>query len=527
MRTLYKYISVFLLTSVLLVSCEKDFDEINTSPNSPDKAQSQFLLTYAQRQFAYAIYDSWFSGRMASVASQQWAQRNYTTEDRYDFRANVTNNYYRNLYFYLMNLEEVIRLNTDATTKAEMAIVSGDNNAQIATAMILRACIIQLMTDCWGSIPYSQAFKPLQYPTPAYDTQASIYAALISELEQAATLIGTTTSAWDSGGDIIYGGDMTKWKKFANSLRLRLAVRMNRVNAATASAVALDAIADGVFTSNDDNAVFNFVKDGAPNAAPMYEAFFTSARNDFSMTKQFVNLMKGLNDPDIRTGGYNNPFVGISDPRLAIYRGAAMDNNTIGLPYGLPDEDMKGYVNANTNVINYFTSPVAKVVAADFGSIFLDYPTVCFMVSEVNSWDRTWFNNGVQASCEMWGVNAANTTTYVTSVLAAYDAAPVAQREELVITQKYIHLFSQSHEAWSEYRRTGFPLSIVKPNEVTLIDGATTFRFVPLYSSGTNIVSRFLYPSSEFTLNKANVNAAIATQGADSYATRLWWDVVD
>jgi len=525
MRTLYKYISVFLLTSVLLVSCEKDFDEINTSPNSPDKAQSQFLLTYAQRQFAYAIYDSWFSGRMASVASQQWAQRNYTTEDRYEFRANVTNNYFRNLYFYLMNLEEVIRLNTDAATKAEMANVSGDNNAQIATAMILRAAIIQMMTDCWGAIPYSQAFKPIQYPTPAYDSQADIYTALIAELDQAATLIGTTTSAWDAGGDIIYGGDMTKWKKFANSLRLRLAVRMNRVNPATANTVALDAIADGVFTSNDDNAVFNFIKDGTPNAAPMYEAFFTSARNDFSMTKQFVNLMRGLNDPDIRTGGYTNPFAGISDPRLPIYRGPAMDNTTIGLPFGLADEDMKGYVNANPNVINYFTSPVAKVVAADFGSIFLDYPTVCFMRSEVTNWDRTWFSNGVEASCEMWGVSAANTTAYHTAVMAAYDAAPVAQREELVITQKYIHLFTQSHEAWSEYRRTGFPRSIVKPNEVTLIDGATTYRFVPLVSSGTDIVARFMYPSSEFTLNKDNVNAAITAQGADNLSTRLWWDI--
>lgn len=527
MRTFFKYISVFLLTSVLLVSCEKDFDEINTSPNSPDKAQSQFLLTYAQRQFAYFIYDSWFSGRMASVASQQWAQRNYTTEDRYDFRANITNTYYRNLYFYLMNLEEIIRLNTDAATKGEMANVSGDNNAQIATAMIMRACIIQTMTDCWGAIPYSQAFKPTQYPTPAYDSQADIYATLITELEQAATLIGTTTSAWNSGGDIIYGGDMAKWKKFANSLRLRLAIRMNRVNPGTGATVAADAIADGVFTSNDDNAVFNFIKDGTPNAAPMYEAFFTSARNDFTMTKQFVNLLNGLNDNDIRTGGFINPFAGIVDPRLAIYRGPAMDNSTIGVPYGLPDEDMKAYVNANTNVINYFTSPIAKVISADFGSIFLDYPTVCFMISEVNNWDRTWFNNGVEASLEMWGVSSANATTHVNSVMAVYDAAPVAKRQELVITQKYIHLFTQSHEAWSEYRRTGFPLSIVKPNEVTLIDGATTYRFTPLYSSGTNIVSRFLYPSSEFTLNKTNVDNAIAAQGADSYATRLWWDVVD
>ena len=522
MRTIHKIIGVFLLTTVLLVGCEKDFDEINTSPNSTEKASSQFLLTYSQRQFAYFIYDAWFSGRMASLACQHWGQRNYTTEDLYEFRTNVTNNYFRNFYFYLMNLQKIIELNTDAATKGEMANVSGDNNAQIATAMILKAFVIQTMTDCWGAIPYSQAFQPTVYATPAYDSQQAIYTALNTQLQEAATLIGTTTTAWQSGGDAIYGGDMQKWKRFANSLRLRLATRINKVDPTTAATIAASAISGGVFTSNDDNAMFWFIKDGDPNAAPMYEAFFTSARNDFSPTRGLVELMKG-NNTDVRAG-YVNPFLGIADPRLPVYIGA--DNNPatcLGVPYGLVDADMKVYVQDNlANVVNYYqgTAPVAVVVMANFPSILLDYATVCFMRSEAASWDRTWFQNGVEASLEMWG---ATSPAYVASVMGVFDAA--ATKDEVVITQKYIHLFTQSHEAWSEYRRTGFPRSIVKPGEVAIVYGGTTYLFTPSVSSGTDIVARFPYPTSEFTLNKTNVDAAITAQGADALSTKLWWDV--
>ncbi|HNV81735.1 MAG: SusD/RagB family nutrient-binding outer membrane lipoprotein [Tenuifilaceae bacterium] len=525
MKTLLKYIGIIAFTMFALVGCEKDFDEINTNPNSPDVTQSQFLLTYAQRQFAFALYDTWFSGRMTALACQHWSQRNYTDEDRYTFRTNVTNNYFRNLYFYLMNLQELIRLNTDEATKQDAEDISGPNDAQIATAMILRAFVIQVMTDTWGDIPYSQAFDPNQYATPEYDPQQAIYSRLLDELQEAVALIGTTTRAWNSGGDVIYGGDMTKWVKFANSLRLRLAVRMNRVNPTGAADAANAAIAAGVFESNDDNAVFNFIGDGAPNHAPIYDAFFPGARNDFSPTKQYVNLMKGMDDPDIRDGGYTNPFNGIVDPRLAIYRGPANDENTIGIPYGMNDAQMKSYVNANLDVIiNYWLSPLAVIVEPSYGSTFLDYPTVCFMMSEVNNWNRASFEDGVRASCEMWGVPAADITPYVSSVMAVYDAAPESAREELVMTQKYIHLYTQSNEAWAEYRRTGFPKSLVKPGEVTL-GGDNPITFSPDNYNGHDIVTRFTYPNSEYTLNGANIQAAIDRQGDDSYDTQIWWDV--
>jgi hypothetical protein len=525
MKTLHKILWIFLLTSLFLVGCEKDFDSINKNPNLPEKAATPYLLTYAERAYAYTVYDVWFSGRMGTLACQHWGQRNYTSEDRYLFRSSVTNTYFRNLYFYMMNLQEIIRLNTVAATKSEMAIY-GDNNAQIATAMILKAWAFQLITDSWGDVPYSEALDPVNKPTPKYDAQKDIYAGLIEDLKSAVSLIGSTTSCWTSG-DVIYDGDMVKWKKFANSIRLRLALRMSNVDAAKSSTEAAAAIAAGVFTSNDDNAIFVFLKDGAPNAAPIYTGYITEARNDFSPTKQFVNLMKGLNDPDIRAGGFTNPFNRIVDPRLAIYRGDAMDATTIGIPYGAPDVIMKSFVSSNSNVINYYIKDkLAKIIQPNFGSTLLDYPTVCFMLSEINSWNRTWFENGITASCKQWGVVVDSTTKYVDKIMAKFDATTTdEQKKEMVITQKYIHLFTQSHEAWSEYRRTGFPKSIVKPGEVTLVNGTVITKFTPGSSSGVDIVARFKYPNSEFTLNKTSVDAAISKMalGGDDLKTKVWW----
>jgi hypothetical protein len=462
---------------------------------------------------------------MATVACQHWGQRNYTSEDRYLFRSSVTDTYFRNLYFYMMNLQEIIRLNTDATTKAEMAIY-GDNNAQIATAMILKAWAFQMITDCWGDVPYTEALDPVNKPTPKYDTQKDIYYGLIEDLKTAVTLIGTTTTCWTSG-DIIYDGDMVKWKKFANSLRLRLALRMSNVDPGKSSTEAAAAIAAGVFTDKADNAVFTFLKDGAPNAAPIYTGFITEARNDFSLTKQFVGLMNGINDNDIRTGGFINPFNGIVDPRLAIYRGDAMDATTVGIPYGAPDATMKAYVSSHPNVINYYKpDKLAKILQPNFGSMLLDYPTVCFMLSEINTWDRTWFQDGIISSFDQWGVDAASRDTYVAGIMSKFDATTTAeQKKEMVITQKYIHLFTQSHEAWSEYRRTSYPKSIVKPTEVTLVNGEVITQFKPGSSSGADIVARFKYPTSEFTLNAANVNAAIGkmTPGGDNLKSKVWW----
>lgn len=144
------------------------------------------------------------------------------------------------------------------------------------------------------------------------------------------------------------------------------------------------------------------------------------------------------------------------------------------------------------------------------------------MVSEIQNCDATEFQKGIVASLEQWG---AEDNGYTAAVMAKFNAATPAQKKEMVITQKYIHLLTQSHEAWAEYRRTGYPKSLIKPGEVTAVIGGQDVLFTPTAGneSGADIVARFKYASSEYTLNKANVEAAVARQGKDTHSQRVWW----
>ena len=518
MNTVMRY--KILITALLLVAftgCEKDFDKINTNPNAVTEGATSAMLTQAIRDFAFNDFDVWYAGRQASLSSQQFAQRNYTSEDRYAFRSGTTDGFFRNNYIYMNNLQTIIKLNTDPATKDRYASLFGDNNMQIAIAEIVKAWVFQLLTDYFGDIPYSQALDIDKYPQPVYDTQKAVYDGLIAKLNEAQTMMENSTTDGFATGDVFYGGDLSKWIKFANSLRLRLALRASNADPSYLTE-AQDAIADGVMESNEDNAVFGFSSAGTPNEAPWYNGFIVSGRNDFSFTAGFMELIKGNNNQ-----AFVNPFLGLRDPRYPVYTSYTSDRK--GVPYGMSDVLTQKWWSGNSSsrVSLYARYPI--IIQPNFPTTFLDYPTVCFMVSEVEGWDADWFQEGIVASLEKWGAVDAG-GAYVTEIMNRFNAATDEGKKEMVITQKYIHLLMQPHEAWAEYRRTGYPKSLVKPGDVTaVIDGADVV-FTPATGaeSGADVVARYKYPTSEFTLNKANVEAAAARMGEDSHRQRVWWD---
>ena len=518
MKALKKYsLIVTALGLLMLIGCEKDFDKINTNPNESTEAATPALLSQAIRDFAYGDFDVWYAGRQSSVASQHFSQRNYTSEDRYSFRVNVTDGFFRNNYIWMNNLQQIIELNTNPETKEKYQTLYGDNKMQIAVAEIMKCWAFHLLTDYFGDIPYSQAFRLDEYPQPVYDTQKQVYDGLIATLKQAVTDLENSSTPGFSSGDLLFNGDLSKWIKFANSLRMRLALRASNVDA-TYMAEALDAASDPIFASNADNAMCAFSTSGTPNEAPWYNGFYVEGRNDFTLTAQLTELLKGNNYLS-----FVNPFSGLMDPRYVVFTTDEIGTR-IGLPYGMSDSETQTFWSDNeTNRMSlYHLNPV--YLNANFPSTFLDYPTVCFMVSEINGWDATWFEKGIRASLEKWGVSD---DVYVTAVMTKFtDGATTPEmKKEMVITQKYIHLLTQPHEAWAEYRRTGYPKSLVKPGQVTaVIDGVDiVFNPVSGSESGADVVARFKYPSSEYTLNKANVEAAVTRMGEDSHRQRVWW----
>ena len=514
MNTIKKLFFALLALPVLLTGCDKEFDDINKSPNSTTSVPTPYIMTYAQRELGFYLYDVWRSGRQSSIACQHLAQRNYTSEDRYLFRQEVTDGFFRNTYFITQSFQDIINLNTNEATKGGMAAY-GDNSVQIATAKLMQIWAVELLAETFGDVPYTQAWQAPDIVMPAYDKQSDLFPKLLADAKTAVDALKAGNKGW-TNGDVLFGGDLDKWISFGNSLRLRIALRMSNVNAAwktTAKAI----IAEGVMSSNDDNAIIQFTGPGAPNEAPFYNGFIVGKRNDFTLTKQFVGLLAGVNDTD---KGYTNPFEGLEDPRFRVYIGESnySTGRKTGVPYGMLDAATGGFVNANgTTVINLTRQPLPLLLQANFWSTFLDYPTVCFMKSEVNDFDKDNLEEGIRASLEMWGAEVDE--DYIDEVLARYDAANAEGKKEIVLTQKYIHLFAQSFEAWAEYRRTGYPKSIVKPGEVTY----NGVKFVTANDTGTDIVPRLKYDTNEYTLNADNVKAAATSIGGDAYNTKLWW----
>lgn len=498
-----------LFASVLLSSC---VDDINEDPNRPTSVPTTSLITSAEKLLVDNLRSEQASLRGSMLFVQYFSQNTYTTQSRYDIPFSYSDDYWKGLYKTLNNLEEVVKLNTDPLTKdVATANGAGRNATQIAISRVLKSYAFYALTDVFGNIPYQsygnkdEDFQALQQNpeniTPKYASQEKIYADILNELKAAGdTLIKYQSETTFGKADIIYAGSNQKWAKFANSLRLRFSTRIKDKNQALYQEHFQDALSKGVFTSNADNAAFKY-STTSPNEAPLYRATVTANRKDFAISNIFVDLLQG-----------KNAILPVSDPRLPIYALPATATNTyVGLPYGLANDQAGKFAATGVSL------PGAVINASNYAEVLMEYAEVKFLVSEYNSWSQADYASGVRASLEKWGVSADNVNTYLESL-------PAASKEN-VLTQKYIALYMQGLESWSEYRRTGYPSFLVKEGDVVFqgtIDGAgVTYRFDPLFGDG-GVPGRLYYPTKEQNVNKANYQEALSAQGNDKIETKLW-----
>lgn len=508
------YLAGVLVVGVLgLAGCSKDvFTEINTDPNRPSAVSTPYILVSAEKQLMNTLRNEEMNLRGAQLYAQYFSQNIYTDQSRYVVTNSYADNYWTGLYKALNNLNEIIKLNTDEATKAIAAAgTAGTNVNQIAIARVLKAFAFHSLTDVFGDIPYQSYgnsdadFQALQQNpdnlTPGYATQEKIYKDLLNELQQSADTLLKYSSANTFGAtDIIYSGRNANWAKFANSLRLRLAIRLSKKEPTLAQQHLEDALAKGVFTSNADNAAFKYTTT-SPNEAPLYRATVIANRKDFAVSHVLIEALQGK----------RGPFAG-QDPRLEKYAKPNVKGVYFGQPYGLPLEA------GNIFPTDSISLPGDIINAADYAEVLQEYAEVQFLISEYKSWDQEAYENGVRASLEKWGVSATAVNTYLSGLPAA--------NQERVLSQKYLALYNQGVEAWSEIRRTGYPLFLVKKDDVVWSgtrSGATvSYRFTP--EVGTSIPSRFIYPSKEQSTNRSNYQDALANQGDDLISTKVWWN---
>lgn len=482
------FILMGLIGAIAFTGCRKDFEEINTNPNEPTSVSTAYLLTSAQKAIMDRNTNSFWGSRRGMQLAQYWSSNQYSNESRYQFRTDVTNGVWSSFYAgSLQDLQTIINQNTDTP---EDVAGYGSNANQIAVATVLQCWVYQQLTDAFGAIPMSEALGVAgQNNSPSYDGQAGVYGALISRLDGA---IGAMdASAAGPQGDVIYGGDMAAWGRFANSLKLRVAMRMADVNGSAAQAAGEAAIAAGVITMNADNALFGYM-DGAPNNNPINEDRKT--RNDFAASNVMVDYLAGM-----------------SDPRLsAYYAPAAASGDYVGEVYGLDE------ANAALTPDDAVSQRGSAVLAASFPGIFMDAAQVHFLLAEAA--ERGWaggngaeaeYAAGIAASMEFWGVDATAAADYAAQADVAYATAAGTWKEKIG-SQKWVALYMQGHEGWAEYRRLDH--GILQP----CADGALV---------GDGVPARMMYPLDEQTLNNASYSDGVAANGgSDDQVSTVWWD---
>ncbi|MFD0765918.1 SusD/RagB family nutrient-binding outer membrane lipoprotein [Mucilaginibacter lutimaris] len=493
-----KYFNKFLIifiAGVAITSCKKISDDINVNPNQPIKLSPGYGFTSAL-QYLGGTGGGNATTNINSAAgelySQYLAETFYNNESRFALAQYDYQGYYTGP---LTDLQQVITTNTDPATKGTKLTLSfGSNANQIAAARILRAFIYLTITDRWGDVPYSEALKGRDNLTPKFDAQKDIYTDLFKELTEA-------QAQFDDGGqltgDILFGGDNTKWKHWANSLRAVMALRLSKVDATTGQAEFQKAIAAGVMTSNDDNATFRYLQE-QNNENP----FFGNYRNryDYAVSDQVVNRLQGNNDP-----------------RLPVYVAPTSAGTFVGLPYGLAGEALDAY-NIGTRSKKGNVSQIGEAYSAqDAPTTWTSYAQILFAQAEAahRGWipggdaaAATLYTQGVTASLQQNGIEGAGATAYLARPDVVFNPATAVQQ---IITQKWIaNYMGNGWESWAEYRRTGFP---------TLVDPVPT-----ALNADKHIPRRQQYPQSENDLNKAHYQEAIARQGPDLLSTHVWWD---
>lgn len=511
-KTYFSGLAIALMLGVS--SCDKDFEKVNTNPNNPEKVSSALLLPNVIRNTTNEIAgNSWGYG---NIVMQYTAKIQFTNEDRYNWGPQSSP--YSSFYNALRDINNIIEISGTAKQQNYVGV-----------AKVMRAHLFAYMSDAYGEIPYTESLQAkgeLNYPK--FDTQEVIYAGVLKELEEANALLGTTTEKVD--GDILFNGNVNLWKKFANSLRLRILMRLSdRKDPSQAmQAILSNPTQSPIFSAATEQAVLQYLQD-VPNQHPL----FTTRSGSYDEVRLSIRLedeLKGLNDP--RLFAYAQPTTSSAAGVL----GAVTAYE--GVPNGLGDEEALKYSPSGdaTKGGSNFISRVGLLWACSacttqanplgYQGILMSYAEVQFILAEARERGfitvgtaEDYYKKGIQASVDYYRARYTVINQPTIAARLVIDDAYFAQtkvaytgttQEKLakIGTQKWIALFFSGMEAWHDWKRTGYPS--IKPGPAA---------FIP------TVPVRFMYPGSVQSLNGENYKAAIGRQGPDALTTRVWWDV--
>ncbi|HUC82083.1 MAG TPA: SusD/RagB family nutrient-binding outer membrane lipoprotein, partial [Flavisolibacter sp.] len=415
---------------VVLGSCKKFDGSMNIDPNRPSKASGTQLIANAER---------WLPDISSSPYGVHYPQHLSNTTFPDNSRYTTINfNFYGWYTGPLMDLETVLNSPLDAN--------EGPVANQMAVAKILKAYIFWFLTDRWGDIPYSDALKGPNNFTPKYDRQQDIYNSLFKLLDEADAAI-TTGTGTAIKNDIMYNGDMTKWKKLGNTIRMLMALRLSKVDATKGASEFNAALNKGIMTANTDNFAYLHLSD-ANNENFWYSQMVRMGRLWYSVSKPLVDTMQSS-----------------SDPRLPVFADKNSAGNYVGQPYGLTTTVTPNTVsllgtnlrsqNSPVYLVTYAQALFARAEAAKLGWITGGDATA-----------KTAYEAAITASIAQWTGSTTGVGAFLAQPKIVYDPANAIKQ---IATQRWVHLFLHGYEAWAEWRRTGYP-------ELTAAPGANGNR---------------------------------------------------
>ena len=482
-----KKILLMIVVFTGILSCTDDITGLNQNIKDATVVPAAYLFTNAEKNVVDQMVSTNVNLNVFRLFTQQWTETTYTDESNYDVGTRtIPDNHWAVLYRdVLKDLKESRKfLATEVYVGSPQEIADQEivrsNKGHVID--ILTAYSYSVLVDTFGDVPYTEALDIEAFPNPKYDDAETIYRDLLAKLTTASNALDL---GFDSFGtaDLVYGGDVSKWKLFANSLRLRLAINMDDVDHAYASAQALAAVSDGLIMNNGDNTALAYLGT-QPNANPVFVDVVASGRNDFVPTSTFIDKMNALNDP--RRALYFTQIGGI-------YEG--------------------GTPGASNNFDNF--SHIGDVLLEpDFEGLIMDYSEVEFLLAEavqrgiaVGGTAESHYSAAITASMSYWGVSAVTIAAYLAQPSVAY-ATAAGTWQQKIGEQAYLALYNRGFESWTSYRRLDFPVLIA-----------------PVDADVNQVPTRLTYPAREQTLNATNNTAAAAAIGGDILLTKIFWDV--
>lgn len=491
MKNFKIYITLFALLAIN--ACTGDFEEINIDPNAPTEANSGTLLPSAIFGPANAHLNVQMD--LTNQIMQYKVYRNENELDGYEFAAggNTFSAYWNQAYLSIRNNNESI------------AYAQANNlKAYEAAAMILNAFHFASLTEMWIDVPFSQAAQGLENVQPSYDSQSAIYEGVLSLLKEANTLLSSDTDGFPLGGDVLFGGDVMKWRKMANSLRLRYLLRLSNiasVNAASEiNAIVSDPVNFPIIESNADAAIYDF-SGLAPNTS---DFSLLTALGGLSPSVRFVDVMDGV-DPNDDSD---------DDPRLGFFADKPIDPSAVDGPY-------VGVISGTTREVAQGTGGNAELFASQFtvrfqddrgllDFVFISDAEVKFILAEarLKDWISTstaqdYYESAISSNLAFWGISMPS------GFLSRGDVSWDGSMERLMDQKWKAMFFNNTLEMWGEQKRTGLPNLIPGPLATTITNGM--------------IPTRVFYPSIEQSVNSANYSAASSSIGGDNITAKHWY----